>query len=139
MAPAPCRELLATSTFVPLLLRTIWWQDDSLSSAHRLGSFRLAVGVEDRQQRRRDQDSPERNDEPHDDRYKRGCPPWHAILPLHQIGLKDQSVDDGNECVGDEQSDEALPIGPGEQNGHCRADEREDSSEVGYELKGSGE
>jgi hypothetical protein len=117
----------------------IGWEDDSLSCSYRLGGFWLAIRVEDGEQRRRYQNSPERNNETHDDRNEGGRPPGHTVLPLHQVGLKDQSVDDCDECVGDEQSDEMLLIGSREQHCHGRPDERQDGSEVGYELEGSGQ
>src|ERR1700757_913437 len=95
----------------------------------------LFVGVDHSQQRRGDQDTPERNEDAQNDRSEDGRPDRHAGGALHDVGLKKKAVDDDDARVQHQHVKrmlQASPVDPGGQHGPEQAQYRTD---VGHNLK----
>src|SRR5438477_7017793 len=78
----------------------------------------LFVGVDHGQQRRGDQNTPERNEDAQNDRGEDGRPDRHAGGALHDVGLEKKAVDDHDARVQHQHVKrmlQASPVDPGGQ------------------------
>jgi hypothetical protein len=89
-----------------------------------------------RQQRRREQESPEREYKSEDERGEDRCPDRHSCYAPHDIGLEHRAIDDDNQCIKNENVEWMLPISPAKRGGKDWTEQAEDGPEVRDDLQG---
>jgi hypothetical protein len=93
----------------------------------------FAEGVDDREERWCEQDSPERNHHSQNQRNEERRPDGYAGDALHEHRLQQKLVDDDDDRVEAEQVEQALHVAAAEEDGEDRAEQADDRSEVGDE------
>ena len=106
-----------------------------LSSLGRRRQFRLGPTerIDDGEQRRPEEDSPERNDDTQKDGHEDGSPDGYAGGSLKKPGLEQELIDDNDDGVEAEDKGEALKVLAADKDGHDREDDGDHTSEVGDE------
>ena len=94
--------------------------------------------IHHRQQRRREQESPERKHEAEDEWDENRRPHGHSRNTAHDIGLEQEPIDHDDHRIKNDHVERMLPVLPTEGGGEDRAKQSEDGAEVRDDLQHGG-
>jgi len=103
------------------------------SLARRQFRLGLTKRIDDGEQRRPEEDSPERNDDTQKDGHEDGSPDGYAGGSLKKPGLEQELIDDDDDGVEAEDKGEAFKVFAGKKDGQHRKDDGDDATKVGNE------
>jgi len=110
-----------------------------IPASETVGCWRLAEGEDHGQQWRREQDSPERDEDAQNDRTEEGCPPGDLRCAMQHVRTDNEAFEDDDQAIEAENKAEAPLVVSAEGDRENRADKRDHASEGRDDLEQAAE